>query len=121
MQKLKSQAVFSDSYLDNIFQLANQVKCPLDVQLLTFFSTSVWSANFSANEKCIRLKKIFNSDNTRSMTYMYSILNPSISLCPIYCNHSVVPKFPRLTVTRLRLSSHYLRIETDRWSRLSRK
>ena len=53
MQKLKSRADFLDSYLDNIFQLANQVKCPLDVQLHTFFNTSVWSANLSAKEKCI--------------------------------------------------------------------
>ena len=47
----------------------------------------------------------------------YSIMN-QMSLCPIYCNRSFVPEFPRLAVTRLRLSSHYLRIETGRWSRL---
>ena len=119
VQKLKSQADFSDSYFDNFFQLANQVKYTLVVQLQTFFNTSVWSANFSGKEKCIRVQKIFNSDNARSMTY--SILNSSILPCPIYCSHSVVPEFSRLAVTRLRLSSHYLRIETGRWSWLPRE
>ena len=29
----------------------------------------------------------------------YRTMNPSMSLCPIYCNHSVVPEFARLAVT----------------------
>ena len=56
MQTLKSRADFSYSYLD-IFQLAIKVKCPMGVQLQTFFNTPVWSAHFSAKEKCIRLQK----------------------------------------------------------------
>ena len=73
MQKLKSRADFSDSNLDNIFQLGIKVMCPKGVQLQTFFNTPVWSANFSAKEKSIRLQEKRNSDNTSSMTY--SIMN----------------------------------------------
>ena len=54
---MNSRADFSGSYLDNVFQLAIKVKCPMGVQLQTFFNTPVWSVNFSAKESALDSRK----------------------------------------------------------------
>ena len=54
-----------------------------------------------------------SSDSTRSVTYR--ALNPSPSLHPMYSSNRVI-EHQRISTTRLRLSSHYLKVETGRWS-----
>ncbi len=47
-------------------------------------------------------------------------MNPEVTRHPMY-NTSSVPEYARVSFTRLRLSSHYLRVETGRWARLTRE
>ena len=62
--------------------------------------------------------KIALADTTRRKTY-YQTMNPTLSRHIIYSSPSV-PEYARISVSRLRLSSHHLRIETGRWARIER-
>ena len=62
----------------------------------------------------IILDRVTNSTSSRMCTYRE--LNPSLSVHPLY-NDISVSELKRLAFTRLRLGSHYLHIETGRWSR----
>ena len=57
MQKLKSRADFSDSYLDNIFELAIKVMCPIGVQLQTFFNTQFGQLTFQPKKRALDSRK----------------------------------------------------------------
>ena len=54
---------------------------------------------------------------------MYKMVNPSLSVHNVYKRggNEYVPEYLRVSFTRLRLSSHRLRIETGRWSRIPRE
>ena len=43
---------------------------------------------------------------------------PTLEKCNLY--NLEIPEFVRIYITRLRLSSHTLKIETGRWSRIPR-
>ena len=62
---------------------------------------------------------IHASDKTKFRTY--SQVNPTCTAHAVYLNRGNIPEHVRLAFTRLRLSSHRLRIETGRWSRLARE
>ena len=50
---------------------------------------------------------------------MYCILNPDLNSHPIY--HSAVTEHHRIAFSRFRTSSHRLKIETGRWSRIKKE
>ena len=50
---------------------------------------------------------------------IYKTVNPSLKPHYLYENTGILESY-RIYTTRLRLSSHYLRIETGRWSRIDR-
>ena len=61
-------------------------------------------------------------DSTRSKFITYREINPAYSVHIIYKSRSIkIPELYRLSFTRLRLSSHELRIETGRWARIPRE
>lgn len=53
------------------------------------------------------------SNKTKSMSYLS--LNPNLLTHEIYHTNHFIPEFQRKVFTRLRLSSHNLKIETGRW------
>ena len=57
---------------------------------------------------------------TGSKFVTYGQLNPELHKHPMYEN-STIPEFKRIALTRFRTSSHRLRIETGRWSRILRE
>ena len=61
-------------------------------------------------------RRISASDRTKSV--LYSRLNPEFVTHPVYCSRLLIPETYRISFTRLRLTSHNLRSETGRWSRL---
>ena len=63
------------------------------------------------------LDDIKNSINNSTMTksILYRSINPLLSIHPVYIGCHSIPEYQRVIFTRLRLSSHYLRIETGRW------
>ena len=62
--------------------------------------------------------RIQMADTTRRTTYLE--INPTLSVHPLY-NSDRIPEYCRISFTRMRLSSHYLKIETGRWSRIPRE
>lgn len=57
---------------------------------------------------------VINSDRSRSMKYIQ--INPMLTVHNIYLHQHFVPEYHRIAFTRMRVSSHYLRVETGRWS-----
>ena len=56
------------------------------------------------------------ANSTKYRTYA-TVLNPSLSLHPIYDTSIYIPDYQRVAFSRTRLMSHNLRVETGRWSR----
>ena len=77
--------------------------------------------NHVLDDKSNRTDRILSSTRTKFVTYRD--INPELLEHNVYAlNHrSFVSELYRLDFTRLRLSSHNLKIETGRWSRLPRE
>ena len=58
---------------------------------------------------------IMSSEQTKTVTYRQ--INPTLIVHPIYSSGEILEDDFRTAFTRLRLSSHRLRIETGRWTR----
>ena len=67
-----------------------------------------------------RITRIQSSTSSKLMTYHF--INPTLAIHPIYQRgHEAVDDYLRTTFTRFRTSSHRLKIETGRWSRIERE
>ena len=119
IQKLVFRPDFQNSYLHRVTQLAIDVKCPMGRRIESFISIPKAESDFVMQRKIHTLQNINNSESTRKQTYLS--INPFLSVCPIYTSNTFIPEVARIAVSRLRLSSHYLRIETGRWSRIPRE
>ena len=76
--------------------------------------------DFIEKDKLARAERVRTSSRTKSSTYY--ALNPSLGVHPIYKgSDEVVDDYLRIAFTRLRTSSHRLKIETGRWSRIPRE
>ena len=65
-------------------------------------------------------EKITMSDGTRFQTY--TAINPNLSVHEIYSlRQQYIPDYMRIPFSRMRLSSHRLKIETGRWSGIPRE
>ena len=58
-------------------------------------------------------------NSTRFATYMR--INPSLEMHEVYVDSHAVKDFLRIQMSRMRLSSHRLLVETGRWSRIPRE
>lgn len=58
-------------------------------------------------------------ESTRMATYL--LINPLLETHVVYSESHSIPDQQRIALTRFRLSSHRLRVETGRWSRLARE
>ena len=63
-------------------------------------------------------QKVRTSQSTKRKEYY--TLNPELKESTIYRNPNI-PEYHRISFTRIRLSSHHLKIETGRWSRIPRE
>ena len=76
--------------------------------------------DFIEADKLARSERIRTSSRTKSATYLS--LNPSLEVHPMYTDSvEVVDDYLRIAFTRLRTSSHRLKVETGRWSRIPRE
>ena len=76
----------------------------------------------SPNDPLIRIKQLIrtNAPGASKLTTYTSIMNPTMTIHPIYSCSTFIPDYKRESLSRLRLMSHNLRIETGRWSRTPR-
>jgi hypothetical protein len=63
-------------------------------------------------------EKVMASDSSRRMTYVE--FNPRLEVHPLY-SIGKVPEYTRKAISRVRLGSHWLKVETGRWSRIDRE
>ncbi len=63
--------------------------------------------------------RLQSASSTRASTYRD--INSDLSVHPMYQPNHYICELHRIATTRPRLSSHRLRIETGRWSRIPRK
>ena len=67
----------------------------------------------------MRKHKITNSTQSKLVTYFQ--INPTLSVHPMYKINSMMEDDLRVVFTRFRVSSHRLKVETGRWSRIPRE
>ena len=63
------------------------------------------------------MEKFANENETKAVTDR--ALNPELKVHPVYDSAEYIDERARIAFTRLRLSSHSLKIETGRWSRIA--
>jgi hypothetical protein len=115
LKKYRQNISLQDSPLNRAIQLAITSKSPIGlyINLLDTDANSV-SQQFMAACR----HRILSSDATRMETYRQ--FNSDLTVHPVYLATDISEQ-ACISFTRMRLSSHYLRIETGRWSRLSRE
>ena len=118
LYKLMGRENFNSSYVGDVINLAIQVKCPSG-KVLTNLKNLGSKYDYCANSLDTAKNTIRTSNSTRRTTYL--TLNPKLSFNEVYKGNFNIPEFYRITFTRLRTSSHRLRIETGRWSRIPRE
>ena len=114
LKKLLQRDGYIDTQLHHFIELAKQVKSPMGVYLINLDIYANHSDSWLSNVKI----EIANATSTRYQTYV--TINPTLLPSPLYKDPSV-PEYARVACTRLRLSSHRLRIETGRWARIPRE
>ena len=118
-------------YKKMIFERNNMVDDPLMFMLdftknrnpkMYLYIENVMNVFFMERDLHDMTERVRNSEGTRFKTYVS--LNPSLSMHDIYSRKArfeFVPEHYRIEFTRLRLSSHRLKVETGRWSRINRE
>ena len=61
-------------------------------------------------------EKFANEQGTKAVTYRS--INPGLKVHPVYLSNEYINERARITFSRFRLSSHSLKVETGRWSRI---
>ena len=73
------------------------------------------------DNNCTRRSNIVATSNQSKFLFYHSI-NPDCKIHEVYTRKRYfIPEHYRMAFTRMRLSSHRLRIETGRWTRLPRE
>ena len=120
LRKLLAQNDFQGSYIETVFNLAISKCSPMGVQLSALLDMlDSRGPVFTDKGREATRTRIRTSDSTRRK--VYCDINRTLSVSPIYFRACVVPEHARIATSRIRLSSHRLRIETGRWSRVSRE
>ncbi len=106
---------FYDTYVGNVVTMAIEGSCTAGLVLRKLQSMG---PNYDYVANCLTTTQtaIRNATSTRRKTYM--LLNSNVSVNCIYNKSSYVPEHCRIACTRIRLSSHRLRVETGRWARI---
>ena len=114
--KLISRVDYSGSELHQVISLAIQKKTPMGIIIQEIIN----NRNSQVETSLDKTKDLIQtSDSTRCKTYRE--INRDLSKCVTYSNQHPLPEYQRIAVSRLRLSSHRLKIEIGHWARLTRE
>ena len=120
VHNLVTRDSYPRSYLEFAVNKAIQTSCAMGLKFQEYISIPANDHSYVTNSLTRLKQRICESQKTRYKTYMD--INPRLISCPLYsAKDNLVPEYARMCVTRLRLSSHHLRIETGRWSRTQRE
>jgi hypothetical protein len=106
---------FNGSPLDKTINIARNMKSPAFTQLCKILDLQQCPV-----ETYLQSARTQIQAATTTKLSTYRTINPALEVHPIYYKNSPVEEYKRIETTRLRLSSHRLKIETGRWSRIQR-
>ena len=118
LKKISARDGFWDSYIGKAITLAISHKTEMGLLIQDLLALPE-GHDFCALSLAEIKHRVTSSDKTRHVTY--AELNPDLSVSVIYTPSSPVPEYLRLAYSRMRLSSHHLKIETGRWARIPRE
>ena len=116
IHKLKSRDGFANTYISKVMSMAINVHSPAGLVIRRLLEAG---PNYNSTEKCIESVKSVVRNATSSRRSTYLSINPELSVSCIYEKNTGIPEYSRIACTRIRLSSHRLRVETGRWSRIN--
>ena len=117
LKRLRERQDFDNSYIAKMINKAVEVRSPMGVYISQLEEMEGDPVHLEKLE--LKRKVTDNTESSRRITY--KLLNPQLESPTIYRSHSYIPEHHRIAYTQFRLSSHRLRIETGRWSRLPRE
>ena len=115
LKKLRTH--HTGDYVTRTLDLAIHHRTPMGKRIQQLESTTIPERQTFFNNLKVRLT---TSTSTRRQTYfqLNPLLRPSAVL---HARRTPIMEHKRISVTRMRLGSHYLRCETGRWSRTPRE
>ncbi len=106
-----------DSYIMKIVNMAKNVRSPMGLQIQNLVNQATLATNSTRFMTTVKTG-VLQSQSSRRITYRQ--INPKLEVNPMLqvTGATAISEQGRIASTRLRLSSHYLRVETGRWSRI---
>ena len=106
---------------DDPFRFALELTHNGNITLSRYINNIINAGNHKTDDMLRLHDRIQESNRTKFMTFRE--INPDLRVHDVYAlnNRHFIPEHYRIAFTRLRLSSHNLKIETGRWSRLPRE
>jgi hypothetical protein len=110
-----------ENMMDDPFMHVLRLSTAKNPKMSSYISSLKLNTNhdFIEADRSCRIERVRSSSRTKSVTY--STINPTFEVHPVYQKGEDVDDFLRIAFTRLRTSSHRLKIETGRWSRIPRE
>ena len=102
----------NNNYVSMTIELAVRTRCPMGKRIDCLDRLPTYN-----REKFLKDTRTIVSQSVSSRRITYRTLHPSLQPAR-YLNQSNIKEHHRIAMTRLRLGSHYLRIETGRWARI---
>ena len=105
---------------DDPLMFAIELTQRLNTRMGQYINTIIERDDFITSGISDLRSKVTLCDKTKFITYCS--MNPELAVHDMYTRrHNYVPEYLRIAMTRFRLSSHRLKIETGRWSRIPRE
>ena len=114
LSKLRASPGYQGSPVQKAIDMAVAAQSPMGRHMLYLNTLQI-----DPRRQCIMDSQADITLGDSSRREAYKSINPSLSVHPMYTSKNV-SELMRISTTRLRLGSHYLKIETGRWSRLER-
>ena len=109
-----------ENLLDDPFMHVVKLTRSKNSKMAAYINSLTQCDDFIKKDKADRMDRVRSSQKTKSQTYRY--INPSFEVHPVYTEYDEsVEDYLRIAFTRLRASSHRLKVETGRWSRIPRE
>ena len=114
--KMMARRTYRGSYLDRIITqaIACRTKSGIIIEDILLHPNTDFASDALESAK----HRLLSSPTSKRVTYCE--LNPELHVHDVYTAHDI-PEHHRIAFTRLRTSSHNLKIETGRWARIPRE
>ena len=106
--------------VDDPFMHVLKLTMTKNVKMAAYITSLTTCLDFIEADRRARIDRVQSSTRTKSATY--TSINPEFVIHPIYQQgEEAVDDYLRIAFTRFRTSSHRLKVETGRWSRIPRE